>query len=547
MLQPDFTTLSNRWGKRFRNFFNPPIDPPSLSLPLHRPNLAQLAAMDEEDLPPLVRQSPIAIRYLHLLGDLDWDHFPERNPHRAWPGPTPAPRAPYVAAYLVKIEEGKTYMSDLRTFLVEHPPLVWLLGFPLVPSHDNVWGFDAEASVPSRKQLGRVLRTLYPGQTQFLLKWSVRLLKEEFSDEEDLGNADFGEKDFGEESSLDTKHIIAWVRENNLKERIHDRYVKGNQPKGDPDCKLGFKSMGNQKRSKRQQKDGEQVEKEPKRASASAAATVTPPISPGNATKTPAKDGIPASDKKDKKGQYYWGYASGVVATKIDGWGEFVLAEITQTFDKSDPSYFYPLMEQAEENLGYKIKFCALDAAFDSFFVHEYCHNAGGFAAVPWADREDHRKTFDEQGLPLCAAGLAMPLKSTYFRRKNCLVPHQCARYACPLSFAAAQDDDQPQACPIDHVNWDKQNGCITTLPTSIGVQIRHELDRESDEYKDLYRQRTATERINSQAVALGIERPKLRNEQAIANQNTLIYVLINLHALVRVRKQKRALADQPC
>ena len=57
--------------------------------------------------------------------------------------------------------------------------------------------------------------------------------------------------------------------------------------------------------------------------------------------------------------------------------------------------------------------------------------------------------------------------------------------------------------------------------------------------YKQVYKQRTATERINSQAVALGIERPRLRNGQAIANQNTLIYVLINLRALHRARQKK--------
>ena len=44
---------------------------------------------------------------------------------------------------------------------------------------------------------------------------------------------------------------------------------------------------------------------------------------------------------------------------------------------------------------------------------------------------------------------------------------------------------------------------------------------------------------VNSQALELGIERPKLRRGSAIANQNTLIYVLINLHALQRVRERK--------
>jgi hypothetical protein len=54
--------------------------------------------------------------------------------------------------------------------------------------------------------------------------------------------------------------------------------------------------------------------------------------------------------------------------------------------------------------------------------------------------------------------------------------------------------------------------------------------------FKEIYKQRTACERINSQAEALGIERPKLRRGSAIANQNTLIYVLINLRTLHRLR-----------
>ena len=37
-------------------------------------------------------------------------------------------------------------------------------------------------------------------------------------------------------------------------------------------------------------------------------------------------------------------------------------------------------------------------------------------------------------------------------------------------------------------------------------------------------------------------ERPRLRNQYAIANQNTLIYVLINLRALHRIRRKKTEL-----
>ena len=43
----------------------------------------------------------------------------------------------------------------------------------------------------------------------------------------------------------------------------------------------------------------------------------------------------------------------------------------------------------------------------------------------------------------------------------------------------------------------------------------------------------------------MSIERPYLRRQSAIVNQNTLIYVLINLRALQRIRTHKAARARQ--
>jgi hypothetical protein len=175
-----------------------------------------------------------------------------------------------------------------------------------------------------------------------------------------------------------------------------------------------------------------------------------------------------------------------------------------------------------------------LDAAFDAFYVYGWFHDAGGFAAVPWADRADHRKTFTPEGLPHCAAGLPMPRAGTFWQKSHCLVAHEVASYRCPLAGAAAPDT----RCPVNHDNWPK-GGCLTRLPTSPGNRIRHELDRQSADFERVYRQRTAIERINSQALALGIERPHLRNGDSIANLNTLIYVLINLRTLQRVRTRQ--------
>ena len=90
----------------------------------------------------------------------------------------------------------------------------------------------------------------------------------------------------------------------------------------------------------------------------------------------------------------------------------------------------------------------------------------------------------------------------------------------------------------MQHKRWAK-GGCTAELPTSIGARLRYQIDRQSELYARVYKQRTATERINSQAKNLGIERPHLRNGTAIANLNSAIYALINLRALHRIRTSK--------
>jgi len=494
---------------KFFSAGNSDTPPPFFQQPGKRPTLAQLA-QTEADLPAFVRYCPVAMKYLHLLGPLDWDHFPERDPTYPWPGPIPHPRAAYVAAFIIKLHEGKPYMSDLRGYLVEHPALVWLLGFRLKPDDTSPYGFNVEASLPTARHFGRVLRELPNQVLQFLLTSTVHLLAAELPPE----------VNFGEAISMDTKHIIAWVKENNPKAYVKEsvRLDKTRQPNGDPDCKLGCKKKRNQ---------GPDESKE---------VTV-----PANEPSTPTKNPVSVTNFSSAD-IYYWGYASGVAATKVLGYGEFTLAELTQTFDKGDPTYFFSLMDDVEARLGRKPKFGAFDAAFDAFYVYDYFNQAGGFAAVPFVPRGGIKeRDFDPDGLPLCPAGLAMPLKSTFICRTT-EVEHERGRYACPLLFPEATD----QTCPIDHNNWPK-GGCLLTMATAEGARIRYQLDRESEAYKALYKQRTATERVNSQAVELDIECPKLRRGSAIANMNTLRYVLINLRGVHRLRhlNAQQAISNQ--
>jgi hypothetical protein len=449
-------------------------------------NLAQL--------PEFVQRSPIAQRYLELLRPLCWDRLPERNLERNWGQPT-IPYAAFIPACLLKLNEGQDSMSQLRLCLVEHPEFIWLFGFPLAVSNPGVLGFDASASLPTARHLTQMLRTLPHRVLQVLLADSVRLILEE------LGGLGV---QAGECISLDTKHILAFVKENNPKAYLEDRYDKTQQPAGDPDCKLGCKRRHNRR-------------------------------------KAGSEPGEP--DKEQSVGEFFWGYGSGVVVTKVPGWGEFVLAELTQTFDQPDVSYFFPLMAQTQERLGRKPRWGTFDAAFDAWYVYDYFHREDdpqAFAAVPFGEKGGYKakgRQFSPEGLPRCAAGLPMPLKLTYWDRTKTLIEHKRGRYACPLLLPTPSGE----SCPKNKKNWSK-GGCTVDLPTSVGARLRYTLDRDGPAYKAIYKQRTAVERINSQAKALGIERPYLRNGAAIANQNSLIYLLINLRFLQRLKKREAEL-----
>jgi hypothetical protein len=468
---------------------------------LPRPTNPHRFWLHPEQLPKYATETPVVKRSLDLLGPLDWEHFPERNLQRHWRQPAVS-YAAFAGAVLIKLNEGLESMGDLRQYLVDHPGFIPLLGFRALQSRAHPCGFDPDASLPTQRHLTRMLRLAPNAALQFLLADSVRLIREELRQH----NIEIGEC-----ISLDTKHILAWVKENNPKAYVEDRYDKTKQPAGDPDCKLGCKRRHNKKKK---QPFGQEA----------------PPTPKTN----------PQPGENFKFGDFYWGYASGVVVTKAPGWGELVLAELTQPFDKADVSYFFPLMTTTEQRLGFRPRFATFDAAYDAWYVYAYFHrpdDSAAFAAVPFSEKGGYKakgRLFSPEGLPKCEAGLTMPLKTTFKDRTRSIIEHERGVYVCPLLFPTPSGD----TCAKNHKNWPK-GGCTADMPTSIGARLRYTLDRDSQEYKDIYKQRSATERINSQAKALGIERPHIRNGKAIANLNTLIYVLINLRLLQRIRNHQ--------
>jgi hypothetical protein len=398
----------------------------------------------------------------------DWDVVPERTEKRPWPGSAPHTEKAYVKALLVKQCERLEYITNLRSFLVKHPLLVIELGFRLVVDPTQPYGIDVKRSVPNARWLRHKQQTLPNTVLQALFQETVHALQAEIPE-------------LGETVSIDTKHIYAWVKENNLREFVKARYDPAQQPSGDADCRLGVKRSSNQDHG-----DGHvEVQKE-----------------------------------------YLWGYGSGVVAATDPDYGDVALAEYTLPFNEADSTYFDPLYERLVSTIGFCPHFAAADAAFDAWHIYQPFAEVGGFAAIPLNLRGHAKPTLGPNGFHLCPQGLEMAPSYTYDHSNG----YRAQLLRCPLLFPEKSE----RAC--DHEQFAKDKGCVKHINIELGGWMRIKLDRQSDDYKNVYRQRTSVERINSQAKDLGIETPKVRNGRSVANLNTLTYLVINARALRRTR-----------
>ena len=283
--------------------------------------------------------------------------------------------------------------------------------------------------------------------------------------------------------AVDVKHSYAWVGENNAKRTLPQRFDPARRPRGDPDCLLGVKRRTNQEGT---------LQKE-----------------------------------------YLWGYGTGIVSTIASAPDlaptDVVLAEYTQTFNHQDVTYFQPLFAQTCATLARTPLNLAADAAFDAWHVYQPCAAQGGIAAIPLNERGP-RPARSAAGHPICVHGREM----TPVWQGQHEDGYRTQEYRCPL----VRPQRTGETCA--HVQFAK-GGCTKAINIELGGRMRVDLDRQSDAYRAIYAQRTSAERINSQATALGIERPHLRRLAAVTRLNTLIYIVINVRALQRITTRTTA------
>jgi hypothetical protein len=289
----------------------------------------------------------------------------------------------------------------------------------------------------------------------------------------------------GQTVAFDVTHIYAWVKENNPRQYVEHRYDKTHQPAGDPECKLGVKKSSN-----RIQDDG--------------------------------------STKELK--EYLWGYGSGVATATDPLYGDIILAEFTQPFNENDVTFFHPLYLQTVATLGFFPTNLAADAAYDAWYIYERALHHGGMPAIPLNQHGHPAVERDPDAIPICPMGLRMIPQFTFAHTNG----YTALRCRCPLLFPETRE------FTCSHPQFAGGRGCVKDVNWEAGGKARVLLDRHSDAFKTVYRQRTSCERVNSHSKAFGLARPKVRRQRAVEHLTTLTYILINLKALQRARATNR-------
>ena len=426
------------------------------------------APFDQTTLVTMQELDPVVQRYRAFFAVLDWTGLPQHDPLHLPPGPRPHPLSAYLKALLVKLCEGKQYVTHLRQFLLEHPLLILECGFHPVLDPSEPYGFVVQTTLPGDRWLRHQQQTLSHSVLTTLLQATVAVLLAEIPG-------------LGETIAVDVKHIYAWVKENNFRQYVIERFDPNKQPPGDPECKLGVKRSTNL---------------------------------------------LQANGSSKEKKELLWGYGSGVVAATTPDYRDVVIAEFTQGFNEGDITYFEPLYQRTVATLGFFPTHTAADAAYDAWYVYQKSALHGGIAAVPLNQHGHPTFARDPDGVPRCPKALRMTPTFTYAHPRG----YQALRYRCPLLVP----EKTGETC--DHEQFLKGCGCLKDINNEKGGQMRVMLDRTSLLYKSIYRQRTSCERINSQAKELGIERPKVRNARSVHNLNTLTYIIINAKAIQRVK-----------
>jgi hypothetical protein len=426
--------------------------------------------------PPLgLWKDPKVQEYEEIFWYFDFSGLP-----RPKCGPKKNTSEVYAKAFLIKVNEKLQHSSELRDFFLEHPQLIPLVGFYHV-YNETTGTLNLQRTVVSARHFRRKLQTIENQHLKLLLKQTLDQLQD---------------RDLLKGTTIaDTTEILAWVKENNLKQRVDNRFDKTRSIKGFPPCSLGAK---------------------------------------------------PIPGEKDKHGKpklrYFWGEKQAALVEPT-AYGPVFLYEDVFTAKTSDVKTALPTLKSLVEKWNYRLKKFIADAAYDAFEIYQYVYAkdtpkptrrpAKAYLNLNTRGHTRRNRQFSAQGNLFCEANLEMTNGGRWFDKHK---GYHRQTFTCPLVKLPSKH--KCGTCPINHEKFPK-NGCYRYINLDDQEQLRFKIHRDSKEYNDTFTQRTFVEQAFSYIKEhYDIEMPQVRNLNSVKNISTIAAILNNVHILQKATSQ---------
>ena len=276
---------------------------------------------------------------------------------------------------------------------------------------------------------------------------------------------------------LDSTPIHANTSHNNPKAFKPNKFKKSNPPASDKDCALGVHTASNQ--------------------------------------------------HNEKNFEYYWGYKNHVLVDCISG---LPIYDLTTTANITDASVTISMLEKVNSFVSLDECTFIADKGYDVKAIYNTIHDVyHGDCYIPINKRATKNPKKLHSGNPICEAGLAMNRDGKFSDRGRTR-----QKFCCPFKNSHSGE------CPCNHKNWNngkKHRGC--TKYVTIPDDYRLSIDRNSIAFKSVYALRTECERYNSRFKNTGQERMWVRNQNSVANLNTIAHIALLSIAIAAVVTKK--------
>jgi hypothetical protein len=224
----------------------------------------------------------------------------------------------------------------------------------------------------------------------------------------------------------------------------------------------------------------------------------------------------------DNKSIFFWGYRTHAIVSS-EG---VPLVEKTLPNNVNDAEAVRSLIKKLKRCFRFKKNSIFIgDKAYDYRELYNLIVNImKSQAFIPLNPRNTQdEKIFSPNGLPLCEAGLEMKPAGVWTEglRKR-------SKFRCPIKSSPSSSLD-PELCPINNPRFANVYGCTTNL--DITEDARSQVPRDTDFFKDIYRQRQIIEQYFSRLGDREVEQTTHYKLRTVQNQMTIAHLSMSLVA----------------